>query len=414
MVTDGRGTITRTPRPRDRRTQILLAASALFYQSGYPNVGTEEIAGRVGITAGALYRHFRSKEELLARALSDSFDRAAVVAGRGGADLGDVVADLAAISAQRRELGVLWTRESRYLSETLRTPMRERFFHFHARLVDAVNADRPELGRRHAEVLAWCTLGVLTSPSYHDVSLPSEEAAASLLTRLALAVCRTPVPTARVPAGEAAPGTRRPVVRPLAPAEGAAPGLPRGTRREALVVAAARLFGERGYQGVTTEEIGAAVGVSSAAVYRHFATKADLLVTIVVRASSAMLLAMSSSLDSASTPEAGLAHAAGTYIDFAMSHPDLVGVLVTEMHSLPEEYRRRVHATTRTYVAEWLRLLRAARPGLDRPDALYRVHAVLTMVNDVARTPRLRAVPELAAVLHTACLHALDVSAPTP
>ncbi|CUU59791.1 DNA-binding transcriptional regulator, AcrR family [Parafrankia irregularis] len=430
MATNGRGAIARTPRPRDRRAQILLAASALFYQSGYPNVGTEEIAASVGVTAGALYRHFRSKEELLAQALSDSFDRAAVVAGREGVGLCQVVAELAAISAQRRELGALWTRESRYLSEALRTPMRKRFFNFLTQLVDVIADDRPEVERRHAELLAWCTLGVLTSPAYHGITLVSEDAAAALLARLALAVCRTPVPAvqlhttaalaAQVPTGWVAgvpghgrlPGTRRPAGRPASPGGSAVTGLPPGTRREALVAAAAQLFGQRGYQGVTTEEIGAAVGVSSAAVYRHFATKADLLVTIVVRTASAMSLTMSTSLHSASTPEAGLANAAGTYIDFAMSHPDLVSVLVAETNCLPEEQRQQVHTTTQTYIAEWLRLLRAVRPELDRADALYRVHAVLTMVNDVARTPHLREVPELEAVLHAACLRMLADSAP--
>ncbi|SNQ47670.1 DNA-binding transcriptional regulator, AcrR family [Frankia canadensis] len=399
MATHGRGAVTRTSRPRDRRAQILLAASGLFYRSGYPNVSTEEIAASVGITAGALYRHFRSKEELLARTLSESFDRAAVVTGRGGADLTQVVGDLAAISARRRELGVLWTRESRYLSSAVRAPMRKHFFLFLDRLVDAIAADRPEVGRRHAEVLAWCTLAVLTSPSYHDVAM-SEDAAAALLTGLALAVCRTQVPTERG--------------RDAGSGGGSAPGLPPGNRREALLVAAARMFAERGYQGVTTEEIGAAVGVSSAALYRHFATKADLLVTIVTRATTAMQLAMSGSLARAGTPEAGLTNAAGAYLDFVMSHPDLVTVLVTESPSLPEDHRGRVRTITQTYAGEWLRLLRAVRPELDRATALYRVHAVLTMVNDVARTAPLREVTGLVGLVHTACMGILDDSALMP
>ncbi|GAB1512587.1 TetR/AcrR family transcriptional regulator [Actinophytocola sp. KF-1] len=44
--------------PRDRKTQIIAVAADHFYRLGYHNVGTEDVASTVGITAGALYRHF--------------------------------------------------------------------------------------------------------------------------------------------------------------------------------------------------------------------------------------------------------------------------------------------------------------------------------------------------------------------
>ncbi len=49
----------------ERREQLLLAAHELFAKQGYRATGTDEIAKRAGLTKGALYFHFASKEEIL-------------------------------------------------------------------------------------------------------------------------------------------------------------------------------------------------------------------------------------------------------------------------------------------------------------------------------------------------------------
>lgn len=56
-------------------------------------------------------------------------------------------------------------------------------------------------------------------------------------------------------------------------------------RHASLLREAARLFADRGYSGVSLEDIGAAVGVSGPAVYRHFANKQALLGTILTTVS---------------------------------------------------------------------------------------------------------------------------------
>ncbi|MBN1615547.1 MAG: TetR/AcrR family transcriptional regulator [Deltaproteobacteria bacterium] len=47
------------------RTNIMNAAGRLFVQKGYHGTSVADIASATGLTAGALYRHFNSKEELL-------------------------------------------------------------------------------------------------------------------------------------------------------------------------------------------------------------------------------------------------------------------------------------------------------------------------------------------------------------
>ena len=59
------------------------------------------------------------------------------------------------------------------------------------------------------------------------------------------------------------------------------PRLSAEERRSAIVQAAIRLFAEKGFQGATTRELAAAVGVTEPVLYQHFATKRDLYTAII-------------------------------------------------------------------------------------------------------------------------------------
>ncbi|CAO3440440.1 TetR/AcrR family transcriptional regulator [Azospirillum endophyticum] len=55
------------------REALLSAASRLFRERGIDGVGVAEIAKEAGLTHGALYAHFKSKDELAAAAFSHGF-----------------------------------------------------------------------------------------------------------------------------------------------------------------------------------------------------------------------------------------------------------------------------------------------------------------------------------------------------
>ncbi|MEU6540757.1 TetR/AcrR family transcriptional regulator [Streptomyces sp. NPDC047000] len=75
---------------RSRRTHdlVLDAAAAEFVEHGYPRANLQHVAARTGLTKGALYGHFASKEHL-ARALTEHLDTVVdkLFAERAAADL---------------------------------------------------------------------------------------------------------------------------------------------------------------------------------------------------------------------------------------------------------------------------------------------------------------------------------------
>lgn len=59
--------------------------------------------------------------------------------------------------------------------------------------------------------------------------------------------------------------------------------LPAAERREQLLDVAQRLFAQLGYARTTTSELARAAGVTEPIIYRHFESKRDLFVALIVR-----------------------------------------------------------------------------------------------------------------------------------
>lgn len=189
-----RSAVAGTSRPRNREAQILEVAGGLFGRDGYRNVGTEEMAEAVGITAGGLYRHFRSRQDSLAQAITSSFEQATDELERHrAAGIEGVAEGLVQAAIVRRNLGVLWDRETRHLDAEHRAAMRRQFFALVRLLTDELAAARGDLAVEDAELLVWAVLGVLTSHAYHDTPAGPDQLA-EVLRAMALAVVTAPVP----------------------------------------------------------------------------------------------------------------------------------------------------------------------------------------------------------------------------
>ena len=89
---------------KTRRDQLLRAARILFVKRGYRATTTEAIACQAGLTKGALYFHFKSKEEIfgeLIRQATDQFAAAFDSDAVKGLSPGDVLKLLRKIDASR-------------------------------------------------------------------------------------------------------------------------------------------------------------------------------------------------------------------------------------------------------------------------------------------------------------------------
>src|SRR2546428_10561294 len=69
-----RGRKPRAERPEPSRKQLMTAAIDCFARLGYQGTTIDRIARDAGVTKGAVYYHFRDKEELLFEAVKDPID----------------------------------------------------------------------------------------------------------------------------------------------------------------------------------------------------------------------------------------------------------------------------------------------------------------------------------------------------
>ncbi|MBL1066343.1 TetR/AcrR family transcriptional regulator [Streptomyces sp. 7-21] len=165
-----------------------------------------------------------------------------------------------------------------------------------------------------------------------------------------------------------------------------------GDRRQQILREASRLFAERGFHGVGVDEIGAAVGISGPALYRHFAGKDAMLAELLVGISGR--LRDGGHRRVAEAEQEGRS-AAGTldlliagHIDFALDDRDLITVHDRELDRLPEEDRKRVRRLQRQYVELWVTVVRRAYPQLPEARARAAVHAVFGLLNSTPHLAR--------------------------
>ncbi|MFT4258714.1 TetR/AcrR family transcriptional regulator [Microbacterium sp.] len=158
-------------------------------------------------------------------------------------------------------------------------------------------------------------------------------------------------------------------------------------RSDAIIREAAHLFAARGYNGVSLEDIGAAVGVSGPAVYRHFAGKQALLGAVLVQVSEDLVsggtLVFTSVADDAERMRALIRF----HVDFALGHADVIRVHDRDVAHLSAADHEAVRRLQREYITLWITALGAL---LDAPtdELRLRVQACFGLINSTPHSTK--------------------------
>ncbi|WAL66829.1 TetR family transcriptional regulator [Amycolatopsis cynarae] len=375
----------RSRRPGERRHQLAAVAAELFRARGYHGVGINDIAAAAGITGPALYRHFADKQAVLSYVLLSSVrdmeaETTAALSTLGspsGEQVDELLSRIASASVERRDVAALWRWEGRHLSPEDQREIGKRSGTILAAWAKVLLEVRPGLTAADAELLCWAALSVFGSVSVHRTAV-AKRRFVPLLVELAKRVLHADLPQ------ETGTGP--------APAE---TGIGSPSRREQLLSAAAELFRSRGFHAVSMEDIGAAAGIAGPSVYRHFPSKASLIYAIGRRAADRLALDVERVLRTSSDEAEALGRLVESYVHVLTGSVELVVSFSIDGVNLAEADRAELVRIQRDYVAQWVNLLMAAHPGLNAREARITVHAALTIANDLARTRRVNARPNL-------------------
>lgn len=373
-------------RPKDRKQQILVQARQLFVDLGYHNVSMAMIADKVGITAGALYRHFGNKVVLLEEVARASFAEVEIP-DLDRTTLEEALERATETAPSTPYLGALWSRELRYLPDDVRTELREVLRAAIRQYAALLLRERPELSVRQADLIASGLQSVLASPSYAAV-----RRAGPRLPSLLRAAAHSLATMALVPEGEAV--------------SAAPPGRAPSSRRERLLIAATELFAAKGYQETSMADIGAVASVTGPNLYGYFDSKAALLQAVVERATHALWIDLDRAFAENRDPRDALQAVVHGYVRIT------AGWSLISVHlSGEEEVERVARRHQREYVAEWLELVVASRPGVDQQSASALVHVAFALCDELSRTPHLAAAAGFRANLESMVMAVLLVPA---
>jgi AcrR family transcriptional regulator len=164
-----------------RRQQILDIAAELFAQKGFHGVSIAELGAACGFSGPALYRHFRSKDAVLAEMLVSISDELLTVgrervrsAGSADEALQALIDWHVSFALDHKALIVVQDRDWGALPLEAREKVRETQRKYVEVWVKQLRTIQPELGAKEARAAVHAAFGLLNSTP-HSAFLPAEE-----------------------------------------------------------------------------------------------------------------------------------------------------------------------------------------------------------------------------------------------
>jgi AcrR family transcriptional regulator len=135
----------------------------------------------------------------------------------------------------------------------------------------------------------------------------------------------------------------------------------RAERERQILDAAIAVFGERGYQSASMDQVAERVGVTKPVLYTHFGSKDGLLLACIARARAELLEVTSTAAASASTPEEMLRRGTLAFFEYLERQAPAWTLLYSES-AVAGEAIEEIRAQQTDFIAA---LLAAQAPGTD-------------------------------------------------
>lgn len=374
-------------RSKNRKAEIAAAAAELFARSGYAAVSVDDIGAQVGITGPALYRHYAGKQAVITEVLDRTMEALGTAARpiEGEADdLRSIVERTTSVAMAMPAAFTIWLHDARHHDPTT---------------LDAFRSARRIAGAH------WHRAELAVNPALTNRELRvREEAIVAVIQALTRARGTTRGDTARL-AGDLAIAiveTAPPAPAKAAPAQKSRPWVAAPSRRDHVLAVAVPMFRERGFAGVSMDEIGEAAGITGPTVYRYYESKAAILIDAFDRTDTRLAVAVEQALAASTSADHALGLLIRAYVDVAFASADLIAVTSREAEALPTDERARQTRRARANSEHWIAVLSAANPSLDDAEVRLLLRAMFALVNHLVQLkdgPSVEVIAALAAAV---------------
>src|ERR1700727_283696 len=148
-------------------------------------------------------------------------------------------------------------------------------------------------------------------------------------------------------------------------------------RKQRILAAAAVLGARRGFHAISMADIGAEAGIVGSGIYRHFGSKASILVALLDQVMDRLMSRAAQIIAASDDDHQCLSDLVRDHIAVAQLDRTILMVYHRESHTLPAGDRRRLRRQQRLYIEEWVHLLAQLRPDLADGELRLAVHAAI-------------------------------------
>jgi AcrR family transcriptional regulator len=148
-------------------------------------------------------------------------------------------------------------------------------------------------------------------------------------------------------------------------------------KKQLILEHAAELFGRKGFESTTMNEVAQACGASKSHVYHYFASKEDLLFGIVSEHITSQAAELTEIVGMALPAEERFARFVETFVETSADSRNEHLVLMYDLKFLPAHQRREVEMLETRLIDMMVSLLREINPALMKPREVRTPYALL-------------------------------------